>query len=53
MILCRLLGSELCVRERRVAQLVICPVAQAALVEVAVIDDDTARCAGGFGSTGS
>jgi dUTP pyrophosphatase len=40
-------------RGMRVAQLVICPVAQAALVEVDVLDDDTARGAGGFGSTGS
>jgi dUTP pyrophosphatase len=40
-------------RGMRVAQLVICPVAQAALIEVDVLDDDTARGAGGFGSTGS
>jgi dUTP pyrophosphatase len=35
----------------RVAQLVIAPVARATLVEVDELDD-TARGAGGFGSTG-
>ncbi|WP_332685496.1 dUTP diphosphatase [Bosea sp. (in: a-proteobacteria)] len=35
----------------RIAQLVVAPVAQARLVEVAALDD-TARGAGGFGSTG-
>lgn len=40
-------------RGMRVAQLLICPVAQAALVEVDALDADTARGAGGFGSTGT
>lgn len=35
----------------RIAQLVICPVARARLVEVAALDD-TQRGAGGYGSTG-
>ncbi len=38
-------------RGDRIAQLVIAPVTQAALVEVATLDE-TARGAGGFGSTG-
>ena len=38
-------------RGERIAQLVIAPVAQAALVEVEILDD-TARGANGFGSTG-
>jgi len=46
-------GSEPFVIERgmRIAQLVVAPVARAALAEVATLDE-TARGAGGFGSTG-
>jgi dUTP pyrophosphatase len=36
----------------RIAQLVICPVARATVEEVVTDLDDTARGAGGFGSTG-
>ncbi len=36
----------------RVAQLVVAPVAQAAMVEVEAFSDDTARGSDGFGSTG-
>jgi dUTP pyrophosphatase len=39
-------------RGMRIAQLVITPVAQAELVEVAAITDETDRGTGGFGSTG-
>jgi dUTP pyrophosphatase len=48
------LGSEPfeIVRGMRIAQLVICPVVQASLVETSALDE-TARGAGGFGSTGS
>ena len=38
-------------RGERIAQLVICPVARAELVEVDSLDD-TGRGGGGFGSTG-
>jgi dUTP pyrophosphatase len=36
----------------RVAQLVVAPVMEAAMVEVEAFSDDTARGTGGFGSTG-
>ena len=39
-------------RGERIAQAVIAPVVQAAIVEVETLDD-TARGAGGFGSTGT
>jgi dUTP pyrophosphatase len=39
-------------RGMRIAQLVIAPVAQAELVEVQAISDETDRGEGGFGSTG-
>lgn len=39
-------------RDMRIAQMIIAPVVQAQLVEVDVLDD-TARGAGGFGSTGT
>ncbi len=47
------LGSEPCVVRRgdRIAQLVVCPVARAELVEVGALGE-TGRGAGGFGSTG-
>ena len=47
------LGSEPFVVRRgdRIAQLVICPVAEAELVEVETLDE-TARGGGGYGSTG-
>ena len=47
------LGSEdfIIQRGERIAQLVIAPVVQASLVEVATLDE-TARGTGGFGSTG-
>jgi dUTP pyrophosphatase len=47
------LGQEpaLIARGDRIAQLVIAPVARADIVEVATLDE-TARGAGGFGSTG-
>jgi dUTP pyrophosphatase len=47
------LGSEpfIVTRGMRIAQLVVAPVARANLTEVAVLED-TARGAGGFGSTG-
>jgi dUTPase len=47
------LGSEpfIVTRGMRVAQLVIAPVARAGVTEVATLED-TARGAGGFGSTG-
>ena len=46
-------GAESVAIERgmRIAQLIVAPVAQARLVETAALDD-TARGAGGFGSTG-
>jgi dUTP pyrophosphatase len=49
------LGREPITIERgmRIAQLVICPVAQAELVQVEQIDDETERGTGGFGSTGA
>ena len=49
------LGREPITIERgmRIAQLVICPVAQAKLVQVEQIDDETERGTGGFGSTGA
>lgn len=40
-------------RGERVAQLIIAPVVQVKVVEVSALDDDTARGAGGFGSTGT
>jgi dUTP pyrophosphatase len=48
------LGSEpfTVTRGMRIAQLVIAPVQQARLIEAATLDD-TARGAGGFGSTGT
>jgi dUTP pyrophosphatase len=47
------LGSEpfIVTRGMRIAQLVVAPVARADVTEVAVLED-TARGAGGFGSTG-
>lgn len=39
-------------RDMRIAQMIIAPVVQAALVSVATLDE-TARGAGGFGSTGT
>jgi dUTP pyrophosphatase len=49
------LGREPITIERgmRIAQLVICPVAQAELVQVEQIDDEMEWGIGGFGSTGA
>jgi dUTP pyrophosphatase len=48
------LGAEpfVVIRGLRIAQLVVAPVARASVVEADMLDD-TARGAGGFGSTGS
>ncbi len=48
------LGQDPFVVERgmRIAQLVLAPVARAQLVELAAIEDETERGAGGFGHTG-
>jgi len=40
-------------RGMRIAQLVLCPVGRAELVEISAVDVDTARGIGGFGSTGA
>ena len=47
------LGDEIFIIEKglRIAQMVICPIVQAQLIEVNELDD-TARGKGGFGSTG-
>ena len=48
------LGDEIFIIEKglRIAQMVICPIVQAQLIEVNELDD-TARGEGGFGSTGA